>query len=129
MNKENLIFKLMEMLLSSSDSKDLDADQAFKKGDKILVRANQMGVQVGTVKSHVVGGKLVFEESRKLWRWAAKKGLALESLAELGVDKNRTRATAIKKYISINDTDCIGIMLISDERYKEIMSMEVAEQS
>jgi translation initiation factor 6 (eIF-6) len=128
-NKENLVFKLLEMLISNESKNDDVLDQSFKAGDKVLVRAHQNGVQVGTVKSHVVGGKLVFKESRKLWRWAAKKGIALESLAELGVDETRTRSTAIKNNIAINDSDCIGIMTISDERYKEIMSLEVSEQS
>lgn len=128
MNKENLIIKIAEMLLGY-ESKNEGTDQSFKEGDKVLVRADKMGVQVGTVKSHVVGGKLIFKDSRKLWRWSEKKGLALESLAELGVDETRTRATEIKENIAINDSDCVWIMTISDERYREIMSLEVSEQS
>ena len=103
-------------------------DQAFAKGDRILVRAHQSGVQVGTVESHVIGGKLNFSTSRKLWRWAPKKGIALESLAEYGADESRTRATAVKN-ISINDVDCVGIMLLSDDIYSQLMNLEVSEQS
>lgn len=103
-------------------------EQPFKEGDKVLVRAHLNGVQVGIVDSHVIGGKLNFSTSRKLWRWAPKKGIALESLAASGPDPSRTRATYPKE-ISINDSDCVGIMTLNDTIYEEIMALEVSEQS
>lgn len=127
MNKESLALKVIDMLINA-DSKN-GIDQSFKTGDKVLVRAHQNGVQVGKVKSHVVGGKLVFSECRKLWGWAPKKGLALESLAVNGADESRTRATEITTDMSINDSDCVGIMILVDEIYEQIMSLEASKQS
>lgn len=128
MNKERLVLKLIDMLILINDSKNW-IDQSFKTGDKVLVRAHQNGVQVGTVKSHVVGGKLVFSECRKLWRWAPKKGIALESLAVNGAHETRTRATEIKTDMAINDSDCVGIMILVDDIYQQIMSLEASKQS
>jgi len=105
-----------------------DCDQSFSKGDLVLVRANQMGTHVGVVESHVVGGKLVFSKSRKLWRWAPKKGLALDSLAIYGADPERTKATAITNKTAINDLDCVGIIQIDSSIYEQLMSLDVEEQ-
>jgi len=118
---------LLENVNASAPASPASNEQAFKKGDRVLVRAHMVGTQVGTVDSHVIGGKLNFSESRKLWRWGVKDGIALESLAISGVDPKRTRATAIVPE-SINDSDCCGIMPLSEEIYRQIMSLEVSEQ-
>ena len=72
---------------------------------------------------------MVFSECRKLWRWAPKKGIALESLAVNGAYETRTRATEIKTDMAINDSDCVGIMILVDDIYQQIMSLEASKQS
>ena len=98
-------------------------------GKKVLVRFNQLGVQVGIVSYHEIGGKLVFAENRKLWRWAPASGIALESLCINGPDPKRTLATAILEYIVANDQDAIGIFKLSDHVYSKIMALTTSEQS
>lgn len=131
--KEQLLIKVLEMLISQEQkpqqSEQPQQEQAFKKGELVLVRAHLMGVQVGTVSSHVIGGKLAFTESRKLWRWKAKEGIALESLAMYGAAPSGTKATAKTGDLSINDSDCVGIMRISRDIYNQIMDLKVEEQS
>lgn len=131
--KEQLLIKVLEMLVSQDQAEQpqqpQQAEQAFQEGDLVLVRAHLMGVQVGTVKSHVIGGKLAFTESRKLWRWQAKEGIALESLAMYGAEPTGTKATAKTGVILINDEDCVGIIKIQKDIYDQIMDLEVEEQS
>ena len=98
-------------------------------GKKVLVRFNQLGVQVGIVSYHETGGKLVFAENRKLWRWAPASGIALESLCINGPDPKRTLATAILEYIVANDQDAVGIFKLSDHVYSQIMALTTSEQS
>ena len=129
MNNE-LLIKVLEVLVSQDKQvEQVEQEQAFQHGDLVLVRAHLMGVQVGTVKSHVIGGKLAFSESRKLWRWKAKKGIALDSLAVYGAEPTGTKATANTAELSINDSDCIGIIRISRDIYDQIMGLDTEEQS
>ena len=130
MNNDILI-KVLEMLISQEQKpqQSEQSEQAFQQGDLVLVRAHLMGVQVGKVKSHVIGGKLSFSASRKLWRWKAKNGIALESLAIYGAEPSGTKATEITGDIAINDSDCIGIIRISRDIYDQIMGLATEEQS
>ena len=130
MNNE-LLIKLVEMLVNQEQpqKEQPQQEQAFKKGELVLVRAHLMGVQVGTVSSHVIGGKLTFSESRKLWRWEAKEGIALESLAFYGAKPSGTKATAKTGDLLKNDDDCVGIIRISKDIYDQIMDLKVEEQS
>jgi len=129
MNDKFLLDILKLALFNKEEITKQETEQAFPKGSMVLVRAHLMGVQVGIVDSHKIGGKLIFSECRKLWRWAPKKGLALESLAVNGADESRTRATEIKQNVSINDTDCVGIMPLDTSVYNQIMGLEVSKQS
>lgn len=96
-------------------------------GKNVLIRAYMMGVQVGTVKS-VKGDFLELINTRKLWAWCPKKGIALESLVENGVDINRTRATAITHSVFIQKNDCVGIITLNQPIYEEIMGLLESEQ-
>jgi hypothetical protein len=127
MNNE-LILNILKLALNNPSSESA-CDQEFPAGSLVLVRAHRNGVQVGTVKSHKINGLMIFKESRKLWRWAPKSGLALESLAINGADEKRTRATEIVKSNSIRDDDICGCMEISLDIYKHLMGLGASEQS
>jgi len=55
-------------------------------GKFCIVRANDAGVHAGTV-TEVNGDTVTLKDSRRLWSWTAKAGIALSGVAQHGVKK------------------------------------------
>lgn len=108
--------------------KSNEGDIGSFTNENVLVRANNFGVNVGEY-SGCDGVFITLVNCRKLWRWKAKKGIALESVASNGI-ADGTKATAIVSTVRIPIKDVCGIISIDSKSvYSEIMSWPVAEQS
>lgn len=128
MNLTDLIkaVEVLKTLSVSEETKPTNITEYSFIGKQVLIRAHLYGVQVGTVES-VDGEFLKLKDSRKLWRWQAKKGIALDSLAISGITDG-TKATSIAPIVHIRLDDCCGIIELGDDIYKQIMEWPVAEQ-
>jgi len=89
MNKEGLILKLIDMLLSAdSDNGKSGNVTSDLLGKPVIVRANDAGVHFGYYVSHT-GRDVVLRKSRRMWRWWAKKQMTLSAVAEFGLNENK----------------------------------------
>ena len=53
-----------------------------------IIRGVNSGVHAGTVVSHQ-GTEVTLKDSRRLWYWEAKGGVALSGLSQLGLKKGK----------------------------------------
>ena len=125
--KEILSEELIVSEQTESEKKKVSVNPFL--GKPVLIRHHKMGVNTGILLSHD-SENFYLKNSRKVWRWAPKKSIALESLAVNGPDPSRTRATAIALSVAIpkNEHFC-GMILLSDNVFDEIQSLVESEQS
>lgn len=97
-------------------------------GSKVLVRANQNGINTGIV-SRIEGEFMTLKDTRKFWRWDCKEGVALESFAvPNNIREDGTRATAIQSEILIRLDDVVGIIKVTDTWYDQAMALPISYQ-
>lgn len=109
---------------------DQTSNNDFKDfiGKYVLIRAHRSGVNVGYFHRNETE-TITLTQTRKLWRWQAKEGIALESVAKKGI-KEGTRATQTVDFISIRKDDICGIITVDDsDVIEEIKSYPVSEQN
>ena len=137
--KAEIITQLIEILLTeygnnknSHEGKEVNAKEKSNVLDRfigkhVLVRHHMMGVNFGIFDAYDELG-FTLKNSRKLWRWRAKEGVALESVAWFGV-KDGTVMTAANESIFIPMNDLCGIMEISNlDVINELKSYPVSKQ-
>lgn len=56
-------------------------------GQYVIARCYSAGVHAGTVES-VDGENVILRDSRRLWNWKAKEGVALSGVAQTGLQKD-----------------------------------------
>ena len=71
-------------------------------GKPVVVRARDAGVHFGTLVSFE-GRTVTLTDSRRLWRWYAKKGVALSGVARHGVFPERSKIDELVPSIVILD--------------------------
>lgn len=107
--KEELLIKLVSMLIDSSDSGRAHQESEIKEseqhqdiGDYVIVRSGQSGVHFGILESKK-GDEVILKNSRRCWRWWAKKGISLSALAVHGLDltKDEIRITEELDHITV----------------------------
>jgi hypothetical protein len=59
-------------------------------GTKAIIRTYSAGVWFGTV-SEKSGNEVILANARRLWRWKAKQGISLSSVALYGIDESGSR--------------------------------------
>ena len=84
------------------------------KGDlrPVIVRARDAGVHYGLLESYS-GRTVILRESRRLWSWTAKAGIALSGVAVHGIDASKSKIDSLVAEIAILDAceiiDCSTI--------------------
>ena len=136
-NNEELISALNTMV-DTLRSQRVDNEEVVRVGEAdqtalspfiglpVLIRANLKGCQVG-VLDQTDAEFLYLSPSRKLWRWQAAKGIALESVAVHGIAQG-TRATAICENDALRLDDVCGITVLNSDIYNQIMEWPTSEQ-
>ena len=91
MNKENLILKLIEMLMSSDNKFSGKEEQNRHRltGEMVIIRARDAGVHFGELVS-VSGRHVVLNKSRRMYRWWSAKESTLTAVAKYGLNLNQT---------------------------------------
>lgn len=106
MNKENLIIKLIEMLIGGDVSPPKTTLQNHLIDEWVIVRCRDAGVHFGKLKSYE-GREVVLEESRRMWYWVAEKGHTLSGCAIHGIKKSSKIAGKIDKIILLEACEII----------------------
>ena len=128
MNIEKLkeAIELMKLLGDDGEAVDTVITPTSFIGKKVLIRAHLMGVQIGVVES-ISDGLINLKQSRKFWRWQCRQGIALESFAVYG-PSDGTRATAIVSDVSLQMSDCVGIISLTDAIFEDLNNWPTSEQ-
>ena len=84
----------------------------------VIVRARDAGVHFGKLVAY--DGRTVWlEDSRRLWSWAAKSGVALSGVAQHGIKADKSKIDTINPRIMI--LDACEIIDASPDAEKSIM--------
>ena len=100
MNKEELVLRVLEMLLDG-DSKEVIADTKKNKpllGEYVIVRCRDAGVHAGILVDWE-GREVQLKESKRLWYFKCKTGHSLSGVALHGITDESKIAGQINKVI------------------------------
>ncbi len=67
-------------------------------GEYVIARCYAAGVHAGEVVN-VDGENVILKDSRRLWSWKAKDGIALSGVAQHGIDKASCKVDALNPSI------------------------------
>jgi ferredoxin-fold anticodon binding domain-containing protein len=114
MNKEEMIFKMMEMLLNV-DSKEntVTKEKHPMIGKYVIIRTYSAGVHIGFLKS-VDGAEVIIEKARQIYYW--KGAFTLRELSLNGVSEG----SKITAEIPMNSLTKIEIIPVSDDCAKKL---------
>jgi hypothetical protein len=97
MNIENLTFGEMKQIAAIVNGCGLVKGESFQPltestqhpfvGKFVIARCYSAGVHAGIVVN-VDGDTAILKDSRRLWSWKAKDGLALSGVAQNGIESN-----------------------------------------
>ena len=86
MNKENLILKLIDMLVSEEDKCSKEEKHKHRlTGEMVIIRSRDSGVHFGELVS-VNGRHVVLNKSRRMYRWWSAKESTLTAVAKFGLN-------------------------------------------
>lgn len=94
----------------------LNLDQAII-GKYCIARCYSAGVHAGTVVS-VDGENVVLKDSRRLWSWKAKDGLALSGVAQAGLAASNSKLDVMNPVIYL--TGVCELIPCSDQAKESI---------
>lgn len=69
-------------------------------GKYVIARCYSAGVHAGTVVS-AEGEEVVLKDSRRLWSWKAKDGVALSGVAQNGITKDKSKLDTLNPEIAL----------------------------
>jgi hypothetical protein len=69
-------------------------------GQYVICRCYSAGVHAGVLVSQV-GDVAVLKDSRRLWSWAAKEGVALSGVAQHGIKKDKSKIDTLNPLIRL----------------------------
>lgn len=95
-------------------------------GKPVLIRHNLHGVNCGVLANPHRDG-FYLDGGRKFWRWQAENGVSLESFSS-SPRVVGTRASHIKESVCIPTNGLCGIILLSQEVFEFMLSLETSHQ-
>jgi hypothetical protein len=100
MEIDNLTFgelKQIASLFAASQSNAAKKNHQME-GKYVIARCYAAGVHAGTVES-VDGENVILRDSRRLWSWQAKDGIALSGVAQHGIKEKGGKVDAVNPSI------------------------------
>lgn len=88
MNIDSLTFGELKQIAAMFGGKQVEAAPHPFVGNYVICRCYSAGVHAGILVSQV-GDKAVLKDSRRLWSWKAKSGVALSGLAVNGLESGK----------------------------------------
>lgn len=99
MNIDNLTYGELKQIASMFNAKQEPAPHPFV-GKYVIARCYTAGVHAGTVVS-VDGENVILRDSRRLWSWKAKDGVALSGVAQHGIDRAKCKIDTMNPEIAL----------------------------
>jgi hypothetical protein len=88
MNIDSLTFGELKQIAAMFGAKQSEAEPHPFIGKYVICRCYSAGVHAGVLVSQV-GDQAVLKDSRRLWSWKAKAGVALSGLAVNGLESGK----------------------------------------
>lgn len=124
MNKENLILKLIEMLMGENTESATSSNLGCSLvGKPVIIRCRDAGVHFG----YLVGyeGRVVeLKDSRRMWRWHSASENTLSGVARCGINQSKSKIQGIISGSIILNEAC-EILPCTDDSATSIASAEV----
>lgn len=118
MNIDNLTFgelKQIAALFNAAQPAAQTIDPMV--GQYVICRCYSAGVHAGVLVSQV-GDVAVLKDSRRLWSWTAKAGIALSGVAQNGIQKEKSKVDTLNPLIRL--TGVIETIQASDAAQESI---------
>jgi hypothetical protein len=125
---DNFKLKLLRLILSDDGSTTTPAttgnDATSMVGKYVVIRSNMAGVICGTlVAFDPISRYATLSQSRKLFSWQAKDGIAVEDIAENGIVTDQCKVTSTATLQTVCGVD--QILLASDAARLSIVAAKV----
>lgn len=98
MNIDNLTFGELKQIAAMFGNAQPAASINPVVGKYCIARCYSAGVHAGTVVS-VDGETVVLKDSRRLWSWKAKDGVALSGVAQAGLTADKSKVDVVNPEI------------------------------
>lgn len=131
MKNENLIFKLIEMLVNAGDGHDEELAASGPDysdhpliGENVIVRCRDAGVHAGKLIS-INGRTVIIKNSRRMYRWWSASEMTLSGVARCGINQSKSKITGeLSKPLTLTDS-CEVIAFENEAAEESVFSAEV----
>jgi hypothetical protein len=126
MNIDDLTLKQIKeigSLINSQNSSDTSSGLNSMIGKKVIIRTYNAGVWFGEL-SQKDGNEVILKNARRMWRWCAKEGISLSSVAVHGVNKDNSKITESVEMVWL---EAIEIIPCTDTAILNIESVQNAK--
>ncbi len=100
MNIDNLTYGELKQIAALFNSAQQAPQPDPMVGKYVICRCYSAGVHAGVLVSQV-GDVAVLKDSRRLWSWTAKEGIALSGVAQNGVVKEKSKIDSLNPLIRL----------------------------
>jgi hypothetical protein len=122
MNIDNLTYgqikEIADVFSSTQSSKHTNSLRVNGKLEPVIVRCRDAGVHFGFLEFYE-GRTVKLQNSRRLWKWKAKEGLALSGVAINGIDPSQSKIDVLVENILL--LDACEIIFASYKSQKSIL--------
>ncbi len=129
--KEELLMKLLEMLISSDESKEAPLPRAKSEGElgksligkPVIIRCRGAGVHFGTLVGFS-GTTVELGNSRRMWRWHSASENTLSGVSRCGINQEKSKIQGVIAETIILPEAC-EILPLTSEAAESIASASV----
>jgi len=100
MNIDNLTYGELKQIAALFNSAQQAPQPDPMVGKYVICRCYSAGVHAGVLVSQA-GDVAVLKDSRRLWSWTAKEGVALSGVAQHGIKKDKSKVDTLNPLIRL----------------------------
>ena len=100
MNIDNLTYGELKQIATLFNSVQQAPQADPTVGKYVICRCYSAGVHAGVLVSQA-GDVAVLKDSRRLWSWTAKEGVALSGVAQHGIKKDKSKVDTLNPLIRL----------------------------
>lgn len=123
MNIEDLTIKQVKELNKLFSPGNESAGLNCMIGKKVIIRTYSAGVWFGLLEQKQ-NNEVILKDARRMWKWWAKEGISLSSVAMKGIKKEKSK---IAEPVTLVWLEAIEIILCSDDAIRLIEGAENAK--
>lgn len=100
MNLDNMTYGELKQIAALFNGQTAQSSPHPMVGKYCIARCYSAGVHAGEVVS-VDGENVILKDSRRLWSWKAKDGVALSGVAQNGITKDKSKLDTLNPEIAL----------------------------